>query len=95
MIPTCCLEISGSSVMIRHGHRYSPKYLHVDGGTFTVTQPEWVQELTPAQRAVLEPPYRYDRPELELSVTDERGVRVLQKSNHPTPDGRGAARSRL
>ena len=40
-------------------YRYTPKYLHYDGGTYEVTQPEWVAELTEAQQAVLEPPYIY------------------------------------
>lgn len=31
-------------------YRYSPKYIHMDGGTFEVTQPAWVSELTPAQQ---------------------------------------------
>ena len=31
-------------------YRYSPKYIHMDGGTFEVTQPPWVSELTPAQQ---------------------------------------------
>jgi hypothetical protein len=48
--------------------RYTPKYLHVDGGTFTTTQPAWVDELTDVQRAVLEPPYTYGRPEWPSAV---------------------------
>ena len=36
-------------------YRYSPKYIHMDGGTFKVTQPAWVSELTPAQQCVLLP----------------------------------------
>ena len=36
-------------------YRYSPKYLHFAGGSYESRQPEWVAELTPAQRAVLEP----------------------------------------
>ena len=51
--------------VLRLLYRYAPKYLHVDGGTFTTTQPAWVSELTDAQRAVLEPPYVYSRPELD------------------------------
>ena len=43
-------------------YRYMPKYLHFAGGTFETAQPEWVSELTPAQQAVLEPPYIYNRP---------------------------------
>ncbi len=46
-------------------YRYTPKYLHYDGGTYGVTQPAWVNELTEAQQAVLEPPYVYHRPLIE------------------------------
>ena len=46
-------------------YRYTPKYLHYDGGTYEVTQPEWVAELTEAQQAVLEPPYIYHHPLIE------------------------------
>lgn len=45
--------------------RYSPKYLHYAGGYYDVTFPEWADELTEAQRALLEPPYIYNRPLLE------------------------------
>lgn len=45
--------------------RYSPKYLHFAGGEYRTTFPEWVEELTEAQRAVLEPPYIYNRPLIE------------------------------
>ena len=46
-------------------YRYTPKYLHLDGGTYDVVQPEWVSELTEVQRAVVEPPYVYNRPFIE------------------------------
>ena len=46
-------------------YRYTPKYLHYDGGTYEVTQPEWVAESTEAQQAVLEPPYIYHHPLIE------------------------------
>jgi hypothetical protein len=46
-------------------YRYTPKYLHYAGGTYSVTQPEWVAELSEAQQAVLEPPYVYNRPLIE------------------------------
>jgi len=46
-------------------YRYSPKYLHFAGGSYTTSQPEWVSELTEAQQAVLEPPYIYNRPLVE------------------------------
>ena len=45
--------------------RYSPKYLHYAGGYYEPEFPEWVNELTEAQRSVLEPPYIYNRPLLE------------------------------
>jgi hypothetical protein len=46
-------------------YRYSPKYLHFAGGVYKSAFPEWVEELTEAQRAVLEPPYIYHRPLIE------------------------------
>lgn len=61
-------------------YRYSPHYLHYAGGYHQTTFPEWVQELTPAQRAVMEPPYHYRRPILEV-VDGE--VRV----EHPSSPG--------
>ena len=45
--------------------RYSPKYLHFAGGFYKVEFPEWVNELTEAQRSVLEPPYIYNRALIE------------------------------
>lgn len=45
--------------------RYSPKYLHFAGGFYKTELPEWVNELTEAQRATLEPPYIYRRPLIE------------------------------
>ena len=55
----------------------------MDGGTFETTQPEWVSELTETQRAVLEPPYSYARPEVSND-----GQRVLPIKQGATPDGR-------
>jgi ectoine hydroxylase-related dioxygenase (phytanoyl-CoA dioxygenase family) len=46
-------------------YRYSPRCLHFAGGYHQTTFPDWVTELTPAQRAVLEPPYIYNRPLIE------------------------------
>jgi len=54
-------------------YRYSPHYLHYAGGYHQTTFPEWVNELTEAQRAVLEPPYHYHRPLIE-----EDGVTVVR-----------------
>ena len=50
--------------------RYSPKYLHFAGGYYDVTFPEWADELTEAQRSVLEPPYIYNRPLIEDNGED-------------------------
>ena len=58
-------------------YRYSPKYLHFSGGTYQTTQPEWVSELTEAQRAVLEPPYIYNRP-----LVGEDGETIDQPRSH-------------
>ena len=46
-------------------YRYTPKYLHYTGGHYQTSMPDWVSELTPAQQAVLEPPYVYNRPLIE------------------------------
>jgi ectoine hydroxylase-related dioxygenase (phytanoyl-CoA dioxygenase family) len=46
-------------------YRYSPRSLHFAGGYHHTTFPDWVTELTEAQRAVLEPPYIYNRPLIE------------------------------
>jgi ectoine hydroxylase-related dioxygenase (phytanoyl-CoA dioxygenase family) len=54
-------------------YRYSPHYLHYAGGYHQTTFPEWVNELTEAQRAVLEPPYHYNRP-----IIEDDGVTVVR-----------------
>ncbi len=57
-------------------YRYSPKYLHFAGGEYKSTFPCWVNELTDAQRAVLEPPYIYHHPLIEKDgVTVVRPLR--------------------
>ncbi len=58
-------------------YRYSPKFLHFAGGYHQTSFPAWVEQLTEAQRAVLEPPYIYNRPIVEddgVSVTRPRRV---------------------
>jgi hypothetical protein len=50
-------------------YRFSPKYLHFAGGVYTSEFPAWVEELTEAQRGVLEPPYIYNRPIIEPDGT--------------------------
>ncbi len=57
-------------------YRFSPKYLHFAGGEYTSTFPSWVDEITEAQRAVLEPPYIYNHPLIESDgVTVVRPLR--------------------
>lgn len=46
-------------------YRYSPGYLHYAGGYNTTSLPAWADELTDAQRAVLEPPHIYSRPVIQ------------------------------
>jgi ectoine hydroxylase-related dioxygenase (phytanoyl-CoA dioxygenase family) len=46
-------------------YRYTPMYLHYTGGVYETTMPEWVSELTEVQKAVLQPPYVYNRPLIE------------------------------
>ncbi|MDX1934530.1 MAG: phytanoyl-CoA dioxygenase family protein [Capsulimonadales bacterium] len=46
-------------------YRFSPKTVHFAGGYYRPEFPDWVNELTEAQRAVLEPPYIYRRPLIE------------------------------
>ena len=61
--------------------RYGPKYVHWTGGTYTTAQPQWVSELTNVQKAVLEPPYIYNR---FLIVSDcETLVRPRLESDGP------------
>lgn len=55
-------------------YRYSPHYLHYAGGYHETTFPEWVSELTDAQRAVMEPPYHYNR-----ALVEPDGVTVVVK----------------
>lgn len=43
-------------------YRYSPGYLHYAGGYNLTTLPSWADELTPVQRAALEPAHYYSRP---------------------------------
>jgi hypothetical protein len=46
-------------------YRYSPKYLNFVESYYTCELPEWAQELTDAQRAVLSPPFIYEHPIIE------------------------------
>jgi ectoine hydroxylase-related dioxygenase (phytanoyl-CoA dioxygenase family) len=52
-------------------YRYVPKYMHYSGGYNTTTLPDWADELTEAERAVLEPAHYYSRP-----VIQDDGVTV-------------------
>ena len=62
-------------------YRYSPNYLHFAGGVYETSMPAWVSELTPAQQAVLEPPYIYDRP-----LIVDGGASIIQPRRE-NPDG--------
>ena len=54
-------------------HRYIPKYMLYAGGIYETRLPEWTEELTEAQRAVLEPPYIYGR-----SLIEDDGKTVVR-----------------
>ena len=62
----CFCSDSNSNMRIHPARRqvsYCPKHMsaHLERGNFYEMKPaEWLQELTPAQRAVLEPPYGED-----------------------------------
>lgn len=43
-------------------YRFSPKCVQFGPGVHTISLPEWADELTDAQRAVLEPAFYYGRP---------------------------------
>ena len=62
-------------------YRYSPNFLHFHGGVYETRLPAWVRELTPAQQAVLEPPYIYNRPLIE-----EDGETVIRPTRE-NPEG--------
>lgn len=59
-------------------YRYSPRYLHYAGGYASTTLPAWVDELTDAQRAVLEPAHVYQRPVIQ---DDGSTVLIEQRAN--------------
>jgi hypothetical protein len=56
-------------------YRFSPAYLHFAGGYHQTSFPDWVNELTDAQRAVLEPPYIYNRPVLRAEDGEAKATR--------------------
>lgn len=61
-------------------YRYAPRYLHYAGGYNTTNLPEWADELTDAQRAVLEPAHVYRRP-----VIEDDGVTVTTEARPSRP----------
>ena len=61
-------------------YRYSPKYLNFHQDYIETIQPEWVSELTDAQRAVMEPAYMYSRPLLE-----DDGASLVHPGQEPRP----------
>lgn len=64
-------------------YRYSPKSVAFGNGFCTYRFPDWVEELTPAQQAVLEPAYVMGRPSL-----DADGEVVFDLVDRSEPPGR-------
>jgi ectoine hydroxylase-related dioxygenase (phytanoyl-CoA dioxygenase family) len=52
-------------------HRYAAKTVQYGPGFHKVVFPDWVDQLSPAQRAALEPAHFYDRPEVNADGTVE------------------------
>jgi ectoine hydroxylase-related dioxygenase (phytanoyl-CoA dioxygenase family) len=80
-------------------YRYSPSYLHIGGGYSTTTLPAWADELTEAQRAVLEPPHVYSRPVIQDDGETVRpetiwGQRVAEQRGGPTRPARAGRKPR-
>ncbi len=61
-------------------YRYNPKSLQSGGGLGETRLPEWIDELTEAQRAAVEPPYMGNRPLIE-----DDGFSVVQPGQEPIP----------
>ena len=61
-------------------YRYSSKFSSFHNSMWEVKMPEWVDELTDAQRAVLESPYNGNRPLIE-----DDGKTLVQPSQEPKP----------
>lgn len=78
-------------------YRYTGKETNFNAGVYTAAQPDWVSELTDAQRAVLEPAYGGSRPAIlndgETLVEDEPGPRGLGGMFWERKEARDAAGS--
>ncbi len=61
-------------------YRYNPKCLQSSSGLGQTQLPEWIGELTEAQRAAVEPPYMSNRPLIE-----DDGSSVVQPGQEPVP----------
>ena len=61
-------------------YRYGPKYLNFHQDYVETRLPEWVGELSEAQRAVLEPAYVYNRP-----LLDDDGQTRKNPTEEPAP----------
>ena len=59
---------------------YAPKYMTYHNHLYEAKLPDWVDELTEAQRAAMEPAYMYSRP----LIADD-GVSIDQPNTEPVP----------
>ncbi len=64
-------------------YRYSPKHCSNSRGLYETEMPEWFDELTEVQKAVLEPPYASSRPLIEDDA--ETLVRPNAEPEHHIP----------
>ena len=64
-------------------YRYSPKYVNFHSDYIETKLPDWVDELTDVQKAVVQPPYVYERPMLE-----DDGVTLVYPQEEPEPQNR-------
>jgi ectoine hydroxylase-related dioxygenase (phytanoyl-CoA dioxygenase family) len=64
-------------------YRYVPKYVDFHAAYVESKLPDWVDELTEVQKAVVQPPYVYQRPLLE-----DDGVTLVYPQEEPDPPNR-------
>ena len=64
-------------------YRYSPKFCNYSPGFYETEMPEWFDELTEVQKAVLEPPYVHGRLLIEDDVETLVRPRAEPKNHIP------------